>query len=91
VGKKFVGKIDLKGAFSFFEIEKDKADDILKGFSGVEFEGRQVRVEITSKDAGAEEKEGKKKYKKSFSKGKRNFKDFKKPGSAGGFPKRNRY
>jgi ATP-dependent RNA helicase DeaD len=94
VGKKYVGKIDLKGAYSFFEIEKEKVDDIMKGFSGVEFDGRQVRVEITGKDTGREEKEGgKKDYKKSFSKGKRNFKDFKKPGggAGGGYAKRKRY
>ena len=92
VGKKFVGKIDLKGAYSFFEIEKEKADDILNGFTGVEFEGRQVRVEVTGKESGQEEKPNSKKgYKKSFSKGKRNFKDFKRPGSAGGYSKRKRY
>jgi len=88
VGKKYVGKIDLKGAYSFFEIEKEKADDILKGFSDVEFDGRQVRVEITGKDSGREEKpERKGGFKKDFSKGKRDYKDFKKPG---GF-KRKRY
>lgn len=50
VGKKDVGKIDLKGAYSFFEISKEKADEIVRGFEGVEFEGRQIRVEVTGKD-----------------------------------------
>jgi ATP-dependent RNA helicase DeaD len=92
VGKRYVGKIDLKGAYSFFEIEKEKADDILKGFSGVEFDGRQVRVEVTGKDSGREEKsEGKRDFKKPFNKGKRDFKDFKKPGGSGGYGKRKRF
>jgi ATP-dependent RNA helicase DeaD len=47
VGKKFVGKIDIKGAYSFFEIEKEKSDAILQGFKGVEYQGRAVRVELT--------------------------------------------
>jgi ATP-dependent RNA helicase DeaD len=86
VGKRYVGKIDLKGAYSFFEIEKEKVDDILKGFAGVEFDGRQVRVEVTGKDSPREDKpERKREFKKDFSKGKR---DYKKPG---GFEKRKRY
>ena len=90
VGKKHVGKIDLKGAFSFFEIEKEKVEDILKGFANVEFDGRQVRVEVTGKDSGHEgDSEKKRMFKKDFSRGKRDYKDFKKP--AGGYQKRKRY
>lgn len=48
IGKKFIGKIELKGAYSFFEIEKDKTETILKGFEGVEFRNRAVRVEVTN-------------------------------------------
>jgi ATP-dependent RNA helicase DeaD len=96
VGGKFVGKIDLKGAYSFFEIEKEKADDILKGFNGVEFDGRQVRVEVTGKDTpGGDEggSEAKKPFRnsfggKSFGGGKR---DFKKSGGSGGYGKKKRY
>jgi ATP-dependent RNA helicase DeaD len=47
VSKRYIGKIDLKGAYSFFEVEKEKADDIVKGFGNVEYQGRQVRVEVT--------------------------------------------
>lgn len=47
IGKKHIGKIELKGAYSFFEVDKSKADDILKGFEGVEFRNRAVRVELT--------------------------------------------
>lgn len=47
VGKKFIGQIELKGAYSFFEVEKSKSQDILNGFEKVEYQGRNVRVEIT--------------------------------------------
>lgn len=47
VQKKDIGKIDLKGAYSFFEVEKERADDVLKGIHGIEYQGRQVRVELT--------------------------------------------
>lgn len=55
LGQKDIGKIDLKGAYSFFEVEKDKADKVVRGFKGVEYQGRPVRVEITeaeSSDSG---------------------------------------
>lgn len=48
VGKKDLGRIDLKGAYSFFEVEKERANDIMNGLNGVEYKGRQVRVEVTS-------------------------------------------
>lgn len=56
VGKKFIGKIELKGAYSFFEVDKSKADDILEGFEGVEFRNRAVRVERTDKKPASSEK-----------------------------------
>jgi ATP-dependent RNA helicase DeaD len=49
VGKKFIGKIDIKGAYSFFEVDKEKSQDIARGFDGIEFSGRSVRVELTEK------------------------------------------
>ncbi len=49
VDKKFIGKMDLKGAYSFFEVEKEKADSIITGFKGIEYKGRQVRVEVTDR------------------------------------------
>ena len=53
LGKNDIGKIDLKGAYSFFEVEPEKADLILKNMNGIEFKGRQVRVEITEqKESG---------------------------------------
>jgi ATP-dependent RNA helicase DeaD len=53
LGKNDIGKIDLKGAYSFFEVEPEKADLILKNMNGIEYKGRQVRVEITEqKESG---------------------------------------
>lgn len=52
VDGKAIGKIELKGAYSFFEAEKDKVDDILNGFKDIEYNGRQVRVELTGKAPG---------------------------------------
>ncbi|WP_443944356.1 DEAD/DEAH box helicase [Pedobacter sp. AW1-32] len=53
IAGKSVGKIDLKGVFSFFEVEDDVADKVFEGFKSVEFNGRQVRIE-KSGDGGRE-------------------------------------
>jgi ATP-dependent RNA helicase DeaD len=47
VGKKYIGRIDIKGAYSFFEVDKEKSDLILPGLKGVEYEGRAIRTELT--------------------------------------------
>jgi ATP-dependent RNA helicase DeaD len=48
LGQKDIGKIDLKGAYSFFEVEKEMEDKVIRGFQGgVDYQGRQVRVELT--------------------------------------------
>jgi ATP-dependent RNA helicase DeaD len=47
VSKDKIGRIDLKGAYSFFEIEKQYTDQVMKGFEGVEVRGRKVRLEMT--------------------------------------------
>jgi ATP-dependent RNA helicase DeaD len=47
VSKDKVGRIDLKGAYSFFEIEKGLTDQVMNGFQGVEVRGRKVRLEMT--------------------------------------------
>lgn len=52
ITKKNVGKIDLKGAYSFFEVDKEKSADVIKGFEGMEYAGRIVRVEITDQKSG---------------------------------------
>lgn len=42
-----VGKIDLKGAYSFFEIEQDSVDRVREQVHGFEYKGRIVRIEVT--------------------------------------------
>jgi ATP-dependent RNA helicase DeaD len=51
--KKDIGHIDLKGAYSFFEVDKALIDKVLKGFVNAEYQGRQVRVEITESKPAA--------------------------------------
>ncbi len=53
VKKDKIGKIDLKGAYSFFEVEKDVTADVMKAFEGVELRGRKVRLELTNGEQGA--------------------------------------
>jgi ATP-dependent RNA helicase DeaD len=55
IDKGKIGKIDLKGAFSFFELEKDVTEKVMKGFDGVEVRGRKVRLEMSG---DRREKEG---------------------------------
>lgn len=47
VTKDAIGKIDLKGAYSFFEVEQKYTEQVMKGFEGVEVRGRKVRLETT--------------------------------------------
>lgn len=47
VRKSSVGKIELKGAYSFFEVEKARSKDIENGFKGADFNGRLIRLELT--------------------------------------------
>jgi ATP-dependent RNA helicase DeaD len=47
LGKKDIGKIELKGAYSFFEVDPTKVNIVKEGFSDVSFKGRDVRVEVT--------------------------------------------
>jgi ATP-dependent RNA helicase DeaD len=43
-----IGKIELKGAYSFFEVDQSKTKDVKK-LQGQEFQGRRIRLEITEK------------------------------------------
>ena len=42
---KSVGKIDLKGVFTFFEVQDHDVENVFNGFKAVDFNGRQVRIE----------------------------------------------
>jgi ATP-dependent RNA helicase DeaD len=47
VSREAIGKIDLKGAYSFFEIDPKFTGQVFKGFEDVEVRGRKVRLELT--------------------------------------------
>lgn len=47
ITKKDIGRIDLKGAYSFFEVDPSRVNEVLKGLNGITYKGRQVRVEET--------------------------------------------
>ncbi len=42
-----VGKIDVKGVYSFFEVPNDEVEKVQSGFKGADFQGREVRIEIS--------------------------------------------
>ena len=53
ISGKAIGKIDLKGVFTFFEVENAQSDQIQQNFKGVEFNGRAVRIEVAGdRDGG---------------------------------------
>jgi ATP-dependent RNA helicase DeaD len=52
VSREVVGRIDLKGAYSFFEVEKEFTNAIREHLHGFEYKGRMVRIEITSESGG---------------------------------------
>jgi ATP-dependent RNA helicase DeaD len=47
ISREVIGKIDLKGAYSFFEVEKSVTPVIKDNLHGFEFKGRVVRIEVT--------------------------------------------
>jgi ATP-dependent RNA helicase DeaD len=55
LSREHIGKIDLKGAYSFFEVDKNQTDIIKKNLHGFEYKGRMVRIEVTE---GRNEREG---------------------------------
>ena len=81
-----VGRIELKGAYSFFEVEKEKADSIVEGFKDMEYRGRQVRVELTERRNERSESQG-----RDFKRGKSSKPGFAKKSRFGGDHKRKRY
>ena len=91
VSRDKVGKIDLKGAYSFFEIGKEFTSQVMKGFEGVELRGRKVRLEMTG--GRRPEKSGGDRPDRGGRSGgkKRNFSDKKREGSWGGSKGRKRY
>ena len=52
VSGRSIGKIDMKGVFSFVEVENDSVDKIVQGFKSVDFHGRDVRIEVSGEAKG---------------------------------------
>jgi len=64
ISGKTVGKIDVKGVYSFFEVPHDDVTKTQEGFKGADFQGREVRIEISgegtssTRSGGGERREG---------------------------------
>lgn len=52
-----VGKIDVKGVYSFFEVPHADVEKVVTGFKEAEFKGRPVRIEISG-EGSSERREG---------------------------------
>src|SRR5690606_14631122 len=52
ISGKSIGKIDLKGVYTFFEVENASVDKVFSGFQNAEFNGRSVRVENAGEGRG---------------------------------------
>ncbi|MXV17121.1 DEAD/DEAH box helicase [Hufsiella ginkgonis] len=57
ISGKAVGKIDLKGVYTFFEVENAVADQVQQAFKSVDYQGRKVRIELAG-DRGMESSGG---------------------------------
>lgn len=61
ISGKTVGKIDVKGVYSFFEVMNAEVDKVTSSFKGVEFKGRPVRIEHAGEGesrSGGQRREG---------------------------------
>ena len=47
-----IGRIELKGAYSFFEVDKSQTQLVRDHLHGFEYRGRIVRIEVTEKQEG---------------------------------------
>jgi len=67
-----IGRIDLKGAYSFIEVDKEVSKLVQDNLHGMEYKGRMVRVEVTQGTDGGEgrERRGGPPRERSYSKGK---------------------
>jgi ATP-dependent RNA helicase DeaD len=52
-----VGRIDIKGVYSFFEVENDVLEQVQSGFRNADYSGRNVRIEI-SQDGDRRDRDG---------------------------------
>ena len=76
-----IGQIEILKSFSFFEIDKNYADDILEKMNGAEFNNRRVIIELTAKPKGGRSSRGSKGFgrkdtsgsRKEFSRGRKEY------------------
>ncbi|MCL7986537.1 DEAD/DEAH box helicase [Sphingobacterium sp. lm-10] len=52
ISGKDIGKIDLKGVFTFFEVQDAEVQKVIQGFQNVDFNGRGVRIEVSGEGGG---------------------------------------
>ena len=57
-----IGRIDLKGAYSFFEVDTDYSNVVKDHLHGFEFKGRMVRIEVTDNGTSRPKKSSSKSY-----------------------------
>ncbi|MGX5687587.1 DEAD/DEAH box helicase [Arcticibacter tournemirensis] len=57
INGKSIGKIDLKGVYTFFEVENAFADQVQENFKSVDFNGRKVRIELAGERDGGGSRE----------------------------------
>ncbi len=53
-----IGKIDIKGVYSFFEVENDLVEPIMSAFKSIQHKGRSVRIEISGEAAESRSRGG---------------------------------
>ncbi|MFD2742302.1 MULTISPECIES: DEAD/DEAH box helicase [Sphingobacterium] len=58
ISGKNIGKIDLKGVFTFFEVQDAEVEKVIQGFQNVDFNGRGVRIEVSGEGGGGGERRG---------------------------------
>jgi len=58
ISGKSVGKIDLKGVYSFIEVESDSVEALFSNFKNVKFNGREVRLEVSGEAPVSRSHEG---------------------------------
>jgi len=56
-----IGRIDIKGVYSFIDIERSSAPSVIENFKGEVFKGRTVRVDIST-EGGARKSGGRSKH-----------------------------
>ncbi|MGC1242140.1 MAG: DEAD/DEAH box helicase [Chryseosolibacter sp.] len=66
-----VGRIDLKGAYSFFEVDQAYSKVVKDHLHGFEFKGRMVRIEVTDTRGGSGRKSSSSRSSSSQSSGRR--------------------